>query len=149
MVQTLRLKVYRLTGAGRKLASLKVTGWIQIVTEIEAQGTDRSFVAQSQANRMRSVIVPAVVEPGHAWSIWYSAGQQALCRVGLVPARKALEQIVTGGEDIAHIVKNSESEASSKIRQTHRGKAQFLTIHEKRSTADGKTGIGVARPCLV
>jgi hypothetical protein len=74
---------------------------------------------------------------------------QALRRIGLVPAEHAFNHIVAGGEDIPHIVENSEAEAFSKIRQTDRGKAQFLTIDEKRRAADRKTRIGIARSCLI
>ena len=74
---------------------------------------------------------------------------QALRRIGLVPAQQALQHVVTGGENIAHIVKDGETETLPDIRQADRGKAQFLTVDEQRRAADGKAGIGIAWSCLI
>ena len=62
---------------------------------------------------------------------------------------QAFQHVVTGGEDVAHIVKDGEAETFSEKGQADLGKAQFFTVDEQRSAADGKTRIGIARSCLI
>ncbi len=66
-----------------------------------------------------------------------------------MPTRQALQHIVPGGENIAHVVKDGEAETFSEVRQADLGKAQFLTVDEQRRAADGKTGIGITGSCLI
>ena len=66
-----------------------------------------------------------------------------------MPAYEALDHIVTGSENIAHIVKNGETEAFTKIRKAYRGKAEFLTVDEESRAADREAGIGIAGSCLI
>jgi len=102
---------------------------------------------------MRSVIVAGVVEAGYAAIILSrrsgSAELQALGGVRLVPARQALHHVVTGGENVAHIVKESETEAFTKPGQADGRKAEFLTVDEQRRATNGKTGIGIAGSSLI
>ena len=56
---------------------------------------------------------------------------------------------MSGGKDVAHIVKHGEAKAFPEIRETDLGKAKFLTVNEQRGATDGKTGIGIARSCLI
>ena len=110
---------------------------------------------------MRSVVVARIVELSDATVVlvqrrlgdgWKASGGdelQALSRGGLVPAQQTFQHIVTGSENIAHIVKDGEAETFSEVRQADLGKAQFLTVDEQRRAADGKTGIGIAGSCLI
>src|ERR1700751_3589826 len=41
---------------------LKILGRVQIVSKVEAQGSDRCFVSYANAHRVRSVIIALVVE---------------------------------------------------------------------------------------
>ena len=66
-----------------------------------------------------------------------------------MPAQKTFDHVVTGGEDIAHIVKNGESETFSEVGQADWGKAKFLAVDEQRRAANGKAGIRIARSCLI
>ena len=66
-----------------------------------------------------------------------------------MPAHRGLEQIVTGGKDISHIVKDGEAETFSEIGQANLRKAQFLTVDEQCCTTNRKTGIGIAGSCLI
>ena len=66
-----------------------------------------------------------------------------------MPAQEALDHIVFGGEDVAHIVKDGETETFSKIRKADRGKAELLTVHEQRCATDGKTGIRISGSCFI
>ena len=66
-----------------------------------------------------------------------------------MPAQKALEHIVTGSENVSHIVKHSEAESPSQKRKADRREAQFLTIHEQGGAANRKAGIRIARARLI
>ena len=63
---------------------------------------------------MRGEIVAGVIEGSHAPVILSrrDAGLelQALRRVGLMPAQEALQHVVAGGENISHIMKQSEAD---------------------------------------
>jgi hypothetical protein len=149
VMQALRLKSQRLTGSRRKCGSLKIVCWIQIVTEVEAERTDRCLITQPYPDGVRGVIVTAVVELRLAQDVCYSSGLQALRGIRLVPAHKALEHIVTGGKHIAHIVKDGEAEAFSEVGQTHGRKSEFLAIYEQCRTTYRKARVRVARTCLI
>ena len=99
---------------------------------------------------MRSVIVTAVVEIG---SCRLGSGAPPASKhwegSGWCQRSRAFQHVVSGGENISHIVKESEAEAFPEIGQADRGKAQFLTVDEQRRAADGETGIGIARSCLI
>src|SRR5580693_6235738 len=109
--------------------ALEIVCRIQIVPEVEAQRADGCLVTQSQADRVRCVVVTAVVELRNATVVLRQPGRSdvgktgrgyelhALGRIGLVPASKALDHIVTGGEYVAHIVEDGEAESLSKIGQ--------------------------------
>src|SRR5580658_2741265 len=126
---------------------------IQIVPEVEAQWADRCLVTQSKADGVRGVIIAGIVELGNAAVVLRRRGSgavlQTLRGIWLMPAHEAFNHVVTGGENITHIVKNSEAKTFSKVWQAHLGKAQFLAIHKLRRTTDGKTGIGIAGSCLI
>ena len=66
-----------------------------------------------------------------------------------MPAQHTLEHVVASSENVSHIVKESEAEAFPEIGQADGRKAQFLTVNEQRRATDGKTGIGIARSCLI
>ena len=111
--------------------TLKVIRRIQIVSEIEAQWPNRSLITQPNSHGMRCVIVTFIVEISHATGVGFSVGKQALGWIGLMPARQPLQQIVTGREDIAHIVKDREAETLSQIGQADGRKAQFFAVDEE------------------
>jgi hypothetical protein len=66
-----------------------------------------------------------------------------------MPTQKALEHIVTGSENVPHIVKHSEAEPPSEIRKAYRREAQFLTINEQGGAANRKAGIRIAGTRLI
>ena len=74
---------------------------------------------------------------------------QALRRVLLVPAQHALQHVVTGSKNIAHIVENRETEPFSQEGQADRWKAELLAVHKQSGATDGETGTGIARSCLI
>ncbi len=149
VMQALRLKSQRLTGSRRKCSSLKIVCWIQIVTEVEAERTDRCLITQPYPHGVRGVIVTAVVELRLARDVRHSPRSQALRGIRLVPAHKPFEHIVTGGKHVAHIVKDGEAEALSEIGQADGRKSEFLAIYEQCRTTYRKTRVRVARTCLI
>src|SRR5438309_1061036 len=99
---------------------------------------------------MRSVVEAGIVEPGKATGIdGIDRWLQALARIRLVPAKKSLHHIVSGSENIAHIVKHGEAKPLSQVRQADRGKSQFEIVHKQRRTANRKTRLRIPGTCLI
>lgn len=128
---------------------LKICRWIQIVPEVEAQGTNRRAVPKSQTDCVRSVVEPAAVELLDTLGLTHNVVLQAQGGICLVPAQQALQGIVRRGEDVPHVVKDGEAEALAQIGQADGGKAQFEIVDEQSCTADRETGLRIARPGLI
>src|SRR5258708_31347189 len=102
---------------------LEIARWIQIVPEVKPQRTDGCPISQPHSEGVRGVVVAAAIEVGEALRNGCAVGLQAQRRVRLVPAQKALQHIVGGGEYVAHIMKNSKGKSLSQVRQGHGGEA--------------------------
>src|ERR1035437_346446 len=113
--------------------------WIQIVSEVKAQRTDRRLIAHSQANGVRSIIVIA-----------FQVGDlmETKLLVGLVKAPQAGEHFLRPRKNIAHIVKNRKADVIQKVRHSNVWKTHLQIVEEHRAATDGKSGERVAWSCL-
>ena len=66
-----------------------------------------------------------------------------------MPPQQSLQHVVRGSKDVTHIVEDRKTKSFAKVWQRDRRKTQFEVIHEQRRAADRKTGIRVARSCLI
>src|SRR5437588_3909573 len=115
-------------------------GRIQIVTEIQANGTDRSLVMHPHSDRVRHVVKVAL-----------GIGALVETEVGILlsPAEQIVHHIGRLGKYVAHIVEQREAEVIPDIGQVRGRETPFELVQEQGTPPQGKTGLQIARSCLV
>lgn len=83
---------------------------IEIVSEVEGQWPDGSLVTHAQTHRVRNVVVAALRE----LVLWNR--HKAALLVGLVKTANAGEHFLRLGEDVAHVMKDRESDTVMQVR---------------------------------
>src|SRR5215469_18627875 len=66
-----------------------------------------------------------------------------------MPAQEAFQHVVSRREDVAHVMKNGESESFPKERHGDGWETKFHVVHKQGCTTHGETGSWVAWPCLI
>ena len=92
---------------------------VQIVSEIEPQGSNRCLVTHPQANGMRHIVVVALQMRNYI---------EAELRVRLVPSPQALNHFLRPGEDISHIVENRKADVVVNKWHWNIGQPQFQRV---------------------
>src|SRR5208282_4026558 len=101
---------------------------------------DRCLIAQSQANRVRHVVVIA---------LQVRVLMETEILVGLVKTPQAGEHFLRPSKNVAHILKNRKADVVIKVRHPDVGKTHFQIVEEYRAATHGKSGERVAWPCLI
>src|SRR6266550_193496 len=95
--------------------------WIQIVAEIESHRSNGSFITYANSDGVRNIAVVALA--GRALL-------KAQFRIFLPPAQQVVQHLVSIGEDVAGIMKDSETNIVLKERQRSGRKSQLQIIQE-------------------
>src|SRR5215469_13316103 len=66
-----------------------------------------------------------------------------------MPAQEAFQHVVSRREDVAHVMKNGESESFPKEGHGDGGETKFHVVHKQGRATYGETGSWVAWPCLI
>ena len=125
---------------GRDVGVAGKVRWIQIVSEVKAQRSDRRLIAHSQTNRVRSIVVIAL-------QVRVLLKTELLA--GLVKAPEAGEHFLWPRKDVAHIVKNRKPDVVLKVRHHNVWKTHLQTVEEHGAAADGISGEGIAWSRLI
>src|ERR1019366_10234807 len=102
----------RVAGKGRR---------IQIVSEVEAQRSDRRLISHPDANRVRNIVVIA---------LQVRDLMETELLVGLVKAPQAGEHFLWPSKNIAHIVKNRKADVIQKVRHSNVWKTHLQIVEE-------------------
>ena len=95
--------------------------WVQIVAEIKPHRSDGCFITYANPNGVRNIAVVALV--GRALL-------KAQFRIFLPPAQQVVQHLLSVGEDVAGIMKDSETNIVLKERQRRGRKSQLQIIQE-------------------
>ena len=113
---------------------------IQVISKIEADRADWSFVANTDSNRMGNIRVIA---------LRCSAVLLAQLRILLPPAQQVMQHVMTTDEDIAGIVENGQAEIVLNEGKTHWRQPQLKIVNEHGCATQRETRGGIAWAGLV
>src|ERR1039458_6604612 len=127
-------------GTRRDVGIAGKVGWIQIVSEIKAQWSDRGLIANAQANRMRSIVVIA---------LQVCDLLETEVPVGLMKAPQAGKHFLGPRKNVSHVLKNRKADVVIKVRHPDVWKTHLQIVDEHGAATDGISGKRVAGACLI
>ena len=115
-------------------------GWIQIVPEVEADGSDGRPVTYPNSNSLGNVVIAAL-----------EAGALLLAKtdIGLPPIQEAVHHVVVGSENVARIVEYGKAHVIAQVGEINWWHTKFEVVEKQSAPPQGKTGRGVAGTCLI